>query len=217
MQSEEGDWVLLRGHLCWQFDSSIPRGVLEEFSCLLLRHKDKFGVFEVNNDRVATLFNSVLIFESDWAVARKTLLLGDRLSTLMLTQELRHIPLLREEDFGGEHCRVSQECCSLLLSCEVIELVLVQNSQFRSVATVDELLALSPGHRAHVVELTESFLKQDAIDVHAFHNARASEAMLGSFVEEVAGELQAGAHSLLNGLQSYSLDEPARFLAINCN
>ena len=154
----------------------------------------------------------VFILQSDGAVPEQLLLLGDHFCRLVGPEPERHVSCAGEDDLLGESPRVPHEDVSFLQASEVVEEVLIENTELGPLASTDVFLLVLPGDRAEVAELGDGLLEVAAVDVHVLHEARA---LLALTVVVIPGEVHSCLEVGLDRLQGDVLDEPARLHSVD--
>jgi len=139
------------------------------------------------------------------------LLLSHDLRALVGPKTLRDVTFRAEKHFLTEQLWVSEENISFSFSCEVIELVTVQDSKFRSLHAVSKALALSPSDGTDIFILTEGLFEELAIVVQVLHHAWPFLTVANVLEEVVPSKGQPCLHCLLERLESHVFSEPTGF------
>jgi hypothetical protein len=154
LEREQADGVLSGGHLDWQLNVAVARGVEEELSGLLLGLKNESSVFEANHNKLLALLNALFILERNRAVTIDSLLLSNNLRSLMRAYTSRNVAFITENHLFCKDFRVLHENLTFFLTCKVVETILVEHSELGPLTAVDKSLALAPGNRTEITVLT---------------------------------------------------------------
>jgi len=150
-------------HLDWKFSLVISTWSLDELLKFVFILKWVFLIFVLNWQKCIAFYNFILIHQRNRAMTKHGLLLGDDFSCFVWLQSQWNTFLWGEDNVIDESSWTWKEHLLLSWTLEVVEDILVEETIFRIMSALDQMLCVLPGDWAEVCELWKTCLEKSSV------------------------------------------------------